>query len=238
MNEDYMGTNSLVETTDSLEAAGVFRGWKNFLFLILLLCFLLVQAGFWLANLNCITPCSQASDTVVADANSTAAVAADVNAPAETPAPEAKAGNGVRDMLPFTITAPQFTWGLRLVDCILMLAAMLYCMSLLFGMNVTLAARLGGVNHICRAFFLSLIMLILLLPWQKLFGSMVLGAIFTPYEVIKATAHPLDTSKILVVVLHYLRFCGYWFLTFLLLILAQIRSARWTKDVRRRLEVI
>jgi hypothetical protein len=238
MDEDYMGTNSLVETTDSLEAVGVFRGWKNFLFLIVLLCCLLVQVAFWLANLNCVGTNSEEVTATVADVNSAAAVALDANQPADAPSEEKKAGTAVRDLLPFTITEHQFSWALRLINCIFILATVLYCMALLFGMKVTLVARLGGVSHICRAFFLSLIMLILLLPWQKVFGPTVLGAIYTPAEVLKATRVPPGTDNIFVMVLHYLRFCGYWFLMFLLLILAQVRSGRWTKAILRRLEVI
>ncbi len=32
--------DQLVDTTDSLEAIGVFKWWKNFLFVVLLLCYL------------------------------------------------------------------------------------------------------------------------------------------------------------------------------------------------------
>lgn len=241
MDEDYMGTNSLVDTTDNLEAVSVFRGWKNFLFVIVLLCCLVVQIAFWLANLGCIDADNKPTPTVTAnvvDVNTAAAaVAVDPNKPAEATA-QKQAGTSLRDVLPFTITECQFSWALRLINCILVLAAVLYCMSLLFSMKVTLVARLGGVSYICRAFFLSLIMLILLLPWQEVFGSTVLGAIYTPAELLKATRTPPCTDNIFMMILHYLRFCGYWFITLLLLIMAQCRSSRWTRAILRRLEVI
>ena len=44
------GGNDLLDTTDCLEAVGVFRGWKNFLFLVVLLCLLLLQASFYLVD--------------------------------------------------------------------------------------------------------------------------------------------------------------------------------------------
>ena len=47
---DQIGPGSLLDTTDSLEAVGVFRGWKNFMFLIVFLCLLIVQAAFWLVH--------------------------------------------------------------------------------------------------------------------------------------------------------------------------------------------
>jgi hypothetical protein len=39
-------------------------------------------------------------------------------------------------------------------------------------------------------------------------------------------------------ILHYLRFTGLWLLVVLLLVLSQIRSARWAKTILRRLEVV
>ena len=50
MNEESNKPTNLLDTTDCLEAVGVFRGWKNFLFLVILLCLLLLQACFWLVD--------------------------------------------------------------------------------------------------------------------------------------------------------------------------------------------
>ena len=50
MNENQGRQVNLVETTDCLEAVGVCRGWKNFLFVIVALCLLLLQASFWLVD--------------------------------------------------------------------------------------------------------------------------------------------------------------------------------------------
>ncbi len=50
MNENQAGPNSLLDTTDCLEAIGVLRGWKNFFFFIIVLCLLLSQASFWAVN--------------------------------------------------------------------------------------------------------------------------------------------------------------------------------------------
>jgi hypothetical protein len=107
---------------------------------------------------------------------------------------------------------------------------------MLFGLKVSLIGRLGGINHVCRAFFLSLVMVVLLLPWQRVFGCIVVGAIYSPCELVKACA--AETRGMFCIVLHYLRFSGYWLLIVLLLILSQVRSCRWTKAILRRLEVI
>ena len=135
------------------------------------------------------------------------------------------------------ITSEQFAWALRLVNAVLVLTASLYCLTLLFGLKVSMHGRLGGINHISRAFFLSLLMLVLLLPWQRVFGGVVTGAIFTPAELINW--HDADKTKdVFNTVLYYLRFSGYGALIFLLLILSQYRSLRWAKAILRRLEII
>ena len=52
MNEGPVNQSHMSETTDCLEAVGVFRGWKNFFFLLVVICLLLAQACFWLVNLR------------------------------------------------------------------------------------------------------------------------------------------------------------------------------------------
>jgi len=103
-------------------------------------------------------------------------------------------------------------------------------------MKISLVGRLGGINHICRAFFLSLLMLLLLLPWQRIFAGVGIGSVYTPCELVKWTS--AETSNIFDIILLYLRFSGFWLLILLLLIFSQLRSGRWTKTILRRLEVI
>ena len=47
MNDNPVNQSEMVDTTDSLEAVGVFRGWKNLFFIVALLCLLFTQAAFW-----------------------------------------------------------------------------------------------------------------------------------------------------------------------------------------------
>jgi hypothetical protein len=78
-------------------------------------------------------------------------------------------------------------------------------------------------------------MLILLLPWQFVFGRIVLGAMYTPGELVSwLDNEPSGFGTIL----YYLRFCGYWLLILLLLFLSQLRSSRWARAILRRLEII
>ncbi|OHB64036.1 MAG: hypothetical protein A2168_06750 [Planctomycetes bacterium RBG_13_50_24] len=314
MNENQASQNSLLDTTDCLEAVGVFKGWKNFLFVIVLLCLLLLQTSFLLVDTGYIKIDDQAGGSEPAvtsgladlDRESVEPVDEDVQViiepilelkaeankpveavvpdeiaepeeatePEETAEPEevavpeevnepnaaaepneaaepnqpaeeiAKAGeHKLQRAMTWPpaeflsgLTFEYLSWVIRIVNAVLILTASLYCLSMLFSLKVSMLGRLGGINHISRAFFLSLLMLILLLPWQRIFGGIVPGAIFTPEELVKWSS--AKAGDIFDNVIYYLRFSGYWLLVLLLLILSQIRSIRWGKAILRRLEII
>ncbi len=346
---DNQGGNDLLDTTDCLEAVGVFKGWKNFLFLIILLCLVLLQVTFHLVDRGFIDigdqvygeepaveaqtelPDEGPSDIVAPESTSidseeSSAMgehvgeivvepdeAAEPNEPSEdaeqiepnepaqpdeaveadelvepnepekldefaetdefaepneavevveqpepaepneltesssalrriepenqpTVARMQYAGQWIPKDFLSKATFEQLALLIRLVNAVLLLTATLYCLTILFSLKVSMTGRLGGINHISRAFFLSLLMLVLLLPWQKVFGSVVTGAMFTPEELVKAYSG--KTDDILDKVLYYLRFSGYGVLILLLLILSQLRSLRWAKAILRRLEII
>jgi len=229
MNENQTGPNSLLDTTDCLEAIGVFRGWKNFFFIIILVCLLLLQASFWVVNLDYIRgECPDMAGGVgqiVQDAN-------DVGLVAEESEPDAA---GMEKSF-FGVTFKHLAMGIRVVNAIVIMSGVFYCLTILMAMKISLVGRLGGINHICRAFFLSLLMLLLLLPWQRIFVGVGVGSIYTPCELAKWTS--AGTDNIFDTVLLYLRFSGFWLSILLLLICSQLRSGRWTKTILRRLEVI
>jgi hypothetical protein len=297
MNENQAGPNNLLDTTDCLEAVGVFKGWKNFLFVIVLLCLLLLQVSFLLVDLGYVEieqqaaggemsvtvgvivpdqepmeiikdavqeavepveetavetaePVGEAAEPEQAVESEKAAEPEEAVEPNEAdepnqPAEEVSEAAGHNLQLAITwppteflsgITFEFLSWVIRVANAVLILTATLYCLSMLFSLKVSMLGRLGGINHISRAFFLSLLMLILLLPWQRIFGGMVPGAIYTPEELVKWSS--AEHGDILDKVIYYLRFSGYWLLILLLLILSQIRSVRWGKAILRRLEII
>lgn len=240
MNEDQSRQSNLVETTDCLEAVGVFRAWKNFFFIVVALSLLLLQISFWLVNIGYIeaaecaqsnTSAGQVEDTEEIE-KAAEEVATEPNQPTETL--EQQPVQKARSL--FGITFGYLTRLIWFVNGVLILAATLYCLTTLFSLKVSLIGRLGGINHICRAFFLSLVMLVLLLPWQTLFAHIVVGAIYTPSELAKWCA--AEKSGIFSIIIYYMRFTGYWAVVLLLLIFSQLRSSRWTKAILRRLEVI
>jgi len=233
MNENPAGQNHMIDITDCLEAVGVFRGWKNFFFLILVICFLLAQASFWLVDLGIIEvqtggmsdtgTIAEAATLTVADANATSG---------PTSVRSARPAEGLLAKLTFDRLART----VELVDGVLLLTAALYCLAMLFSLMVSLIGRLGGINHISRAFFLSLIMLVLVVPWQNVLGLNVPGVIYTPAELVKwFSAKTDDTAGM---IFYYLRFTGYWLVVLLLLLMSQLRSGRWARSIFRRLEII
>jgi len=242
MNENQAKETSLVDTTDCLEAVGVFRGWKNFLFIVTIVCLLLLQASFWVVNTGYVKVEKRTEteeDTLPATIEKPEKQAAiEPNQPAARMAGQPTEAAQQQQKSPFfKLTFEQLAWLIRFADYVLILTAILYCLTILFSLKVSLLGRLGGINHIARAFFLSLAFVVLLLPWQKFFAGVVAGAMYTPGELQNACAEA-QGYNIFATILHYLRFTGYWLLVLLLLIFSQIRSGRWAKAILRRLEVI
>jgi hypothetical protein len=236
MNENQAKESSLVDTTDCLEAVGVFRGWKNFLFVISICSLVMLQVSFLLVKFGYIEP---AGDAAAAKAEgpeqikkAAEKVTIDPNQPIKlAPKPEKSSF--------FGMTFNRLSWLIRFFNFVLILTAVLYCLTMLFSLKVSLLGRLGGINHIARAFFLSLTFAVLLMPWQSIFPGMVVvvGAMYTPAELQSACAKA-DEYNIFATILHYLRFTGYWLLVLLLLIFAHLRGSLWAKAILRRLEVI
>lgn len=263
MNDNQVSPNNLLDATDCLEAIGVFRGWKNFLFAIIILSLLLTQACFWLVNIGYVklpskpgteieqaaltaAPAAEDEEPEAAGDESTSGfseatireIISEEDEPAEPNTQAAEIQTKDSDDAIFTITFEQLTITLYFVNALLILTSTFYCLTMLFSLKISLLGRLGGINHICRAFFLSLLFLILLLPWQSVFGDFVLGAMYTPTELASRYVSHVDSSGILADVLYYLRFTGYWAFIVLLLFSSQLRSARWARAILRRLEII
>ena len=252
MDENQNKQTNLIDTTDCLEAVAVFRGWKNFLFVITILCFILLQTSFWLVNTGCVKTenGAKSSPPVVADdkeqINKAAKeVVANPNQPEKTASQEASTAVNVTAQQPekqqadsgFGIKFKHLAWLIRFLNFVLIPTSAFYCLTMLFILKVSMLGRLGGINHISRAFFLSLAMLVLLLPWQRFFGGVVVGAMYTPKELLSSCT-AVDDNDVFGTILHYLRFTGYWLLVLLLLIFSQVRSGRWAKAILRRLEVV
>jgi len=252
--EEYQNkSGDLIDTTDCLEAVGVFRGWKNFLFIIVLVCLLVLQLSFWAVSTGHVKTAEQGKSeaaTVIREqpvqAEQTAAAegqpvvpvdevaeaakrVAEPNKPSEEKEKRRLRRPGVR---PDTLV-----WVVRFFNFVLVLAAAFYCLTMLFILKVSLLGRLGGINHGARAFFLSLLMFVLLLPWQVVFGDVVTGVMFTPKELL-SSYEAVQAGEAIDKMFYYFRYTGYWVLVLGLLICSHIRSCRWAQATLRRLEVI
>lgn len=214
------------EVTDSLEALGVFRLWKNVFLVVIIFSMLATQASFWLIDLGLVDPAPEpgSGSPVVVEADASADNNAG-NIPGDVKAPGF-----------FGVTLRHLGYVLRIGNGTAMLGAILYCLTLQFCIMITVMAKLGGLQYVCRAFFWGLVMLILLLPWQHILDASVLGALYGPDELIQRCLSKLD--GLFPMILHYLRFCGLWLLCLLLLLMSQIKCVRWAKDILRRLEII
>ena len=224
MDNEQDRQRNLLDATDCLEAVGVFRVWKNALFILILLCLLLLQAAFWLVETGYVTkdknsegqPQSATAEKVQQTSN------IKIQAEDEAQKIEQAAKQIIADTNQAAVDKPKLkkinvtnlikldhlTQLTRILNFVLIPAAALYCLTMLFSLKISLLGRLGGVNHISRAFFISLAMVILLLPWQILFPGVIKGAIYSPEELINshATAKHADIFGL---TFYYLRFVGY-----------------------------
>jgi hypothetical protein len=119
---------------------------------------------------------------------------------------------------------------------ILIITVTLYSLTLLISLKISLAGRLGGINHISRAFLISLFALVVLMPWQLCFPGAAVGTIYTPMELFHS-ASAAEQASIICKTLYYLRYTCLWLLEILLLLCAQIRSAKWAGATLRRLGI-
>jgi hypothetical protein len=257
MSQEQSRMGNLVDTTDCLEAISAIKFWKNFLFIVILLALILVQGSFWVMNLHLVkgdnVVLGPASSNILAEEKLPATesekiqeaakqITADTNAAAEPnlkqtlyvgaepnkPAP-------VEVTFRFELHARHIAAVVRFLNFILIPCSLLYCLTILFAMKVSLIGRLGGINHIARAFFLSILFVVLLLPWQLMFAPVFAGAMFTPAEMIAACqAQKTDIAYVSMI----FRFTVYWALTVLLLLGSQMRSMRWARATLRRLDVM
>ncbi len=254
MGQDQSRMSNLVDTTDCLEAISVIKFWKNFLFILILAALLLVQGSFWVMERHWVkgdnvvlgpSAGSHAAEAPTAEdkiKEAATQITADINTAAE-PNLQQTLHMGAEPNKPapvevtfrFELRARHIAAVVRFLDFILIPSSLLYCLTILFAMKVSLIGRLGGINHIARAFFISLAFVVLLLPWQLLFAPVFAGAMFTPSEMVAACQAQKTT---IAQISFFLRFCIYWLLVVLLLLTAQMRSMRWAKATLRRLDVM
>lgn len=260
MAEEIKKQEQLLETTDCLEAIGTLKSGKNLFFFIIFLCLLILQTIFWLMPTRYVARPGEESQKDIAPIAAMImklSAAANVNEPeinveAESDKIEKAASALLADANSTvaepntaveTKTLPQIkipfahlAWTIRFCNYILAVSSVIYSLTLLFGMKVSLVGRLGGISHITKAVFMSFVMVVLILPWQLLFKGVIAGVIYTPAELLAAWEN-FDNAAIVENALMFLRFSGLWLITLLILFWTQIKSMRWSKNTLKRLGI-
>lgn len=211
---------------DIMEATDCIRSWKNLFLVIVLAGMLTTQAAFWLVDLGIVGLDSQQNLALggTEDPNSGADVSSGQGAAGAGPVPSLR------------ITPDHLGYVVRMANGVAIVGGVLFCLTLQLGVIITAMGRLGGMQHVCRAFFLALLMLAVLLPWQHVLGPFALGLLYGPAEL--AGAYMDKSENPLSLALYYLRFCGLWLLGFILLLMSQLRCMRWARSILQRLEII
>jgi len=276
MNENEKTHDQLLDTTDCLEAIGVFKAMKNLFFLISLICLIVLQGSFWLVDRNHVqsvgtdgcqgdvasvyldfsllsfsrskAPVDPLAAEVVEQKTVSEAAAeltgqtpaveepAEITEPQKTETTEIQKVEEPAKKKIFRIKYSSLAWIIRLCNFVIIFSLTIYCLTMLFSLKISLLGRLGGINHITRAFFLSLFVLVFILPWQKMFGGILTGAMFTPDELLCWIGKKSDAG-IIWTMLYYARFVGWWFFVLILLLGSYAKSCRWAKATLRRLGI-
>ena len=230
IKEDFYAAEGSSLARECEEAAQIFVRWKNIAFAVIILCLLLLQSSFWLVKTGHvkIDGAARTDQTrLVRKAANPAATEPERSAKDKVAQGPPEAGQQLKRYTSL-ITFGRLASAVRIANMLLVFASVLYALT----MFCTMTVSLGGQNHICRAFYLSLVLLLLVLPWQIVFNSMGSGVIYTPSELARwCTA---DTSDGLGALL-LMRFVGYPALAVILLFLAQWRSLRWRRTLMREL---
>lgn len=236
--------DQLLETTDCLEAIGTLKSNKNLFFFVCLFCLLLLQASFWLMASNHVnikeTKAEQQSDITVQTAAATVVASPnsiEPNNPAAKTDPNAVWNKYSTKIASAKIDFNKLAWVIRICNYLLIIGSIVYSMSLLFGLMISLVGRLGGISHITKAFFISILMIVMLMPWQIVFRNVGIGAIFKPAELL-ANWQMYPDANIVSRTFIYLRFVALPLVVILLLLWAQLKSMRWSKNTLKRLGIV
>ena len=124
-------------------------------------------------------------------------------------------------------------WVLKTCYYLLPFVSVIYCLSLLLGMNVAIVGGLGSLAPAIKALFLSLIAVVLIVPWQQTLDAGLPGAMFGADELFENYRHSKNTGGLVPAILYYGRFVGLWGLAVLLMVTAQLSSYRAAKQIRK-----
>lgn len=139
------------------------------------------------------------------------------------------------------------TWLLPAAKFVGLVSAVLLSLTILLGLKLCLLGRLGGVAGLVAAFFWSLILLAMLVPWQQAFpGLVVSGALYSFGELVeqarffKTAWDPQTQASLFDQIVYYARFIAYPVVVLGVLVVTLLRFAAGARPEQappaRRLE--
>ena len=107
-----------------------------------------------------------------------------------------------------------------------LVAAMLLALTILFAVALSLLGRLGGTGGLVSAFFWSLVLLAIMIPWQQALpeSPVACGALYEMDELLAARAEAAEAWDARG--LYFVRFLAYPVLAMLVWLVVQLRFAR------------
>ncbi len=150
-----------------------------------------------------------------------------MEADSESPAPVKAAGEVTEGIVSWKVVF----YAVKICNFAAMLSVTLYAIALLVCLQISIAGRLGGIAHVSVAFFRASLVWVLLLPWQNFLRGVCGGVLFGPGELLCGDWSGTMMGEIVTLI----RFCGFWLVAFVLLVMAQTRSGKWSKATLRRL---
>ena len=202
---EYLELRTEAGPPEYLDAFKVVRLAKNVLMVIILLSILVQLGGVILVEFVGL-PSAPATS-----ANEAAAGVPAASGPTQTTDP-----SPLRTTVFWLLPATKFT---ALAACLLLV------LTLMFSVKLSLVGRLGGIAGFVRAFFLSLILLAMLVPWQQIVkATFACGALFNLDQLEEARRKLQDNT--LAQILHYARFIAYPLLAMLVLAAVQITFSK------------
>ena len=234
---------------DAQRAYDTFAAGRNLFFVMILLSLAILIAAFWVINCGLLDGAlgemkHDQSPSLVQRLGRATLIAAAVTVPDGTaqrsggepgvevmPMPEDDsddAGNtaGVWAVLTRILLA--------VVNAILPFVVVLYAVTIWVGLQLSLTGRLGGLQHNARAFFLSLILLVLVLPWGRIVAFGTWQTLFGYHELASAYVNRPDSGDGWNLACYYGRFLLLQLVALLAVLGAQIRCVRAGMQINRR----
>lgn len=251
VNGDEMKANIDWENRqDAMEAFKTFGGARSLFFWILIFGLLSIQAVFWVVNCGMVDAVLQETerpqeDTEIIDINNGGHQSANWILTADEFEPGSPGAGKLEDELPgksekqlgkaksLHAALPVIV---KALNCILTFTSVLYCLSLLIGMKLALVGRLGGLADSGKAFFLSLLVMVFIVPWQHAISREIPAVLFAYGELLMSYEQNRGFDDLLGNIVYYGRYVGFWFLTMVILSITQWRSCRAVKSVQSRLD--